>query len=394
MSSFSFEVVARQGFARAGVLHTPHSDIRTPVFMPVGTKASVKALDSHDLESLGAEIILGNTYHLYLRPGDNLVAEQGGLHGFMKWERPILTDSGGYQVSSLGLFKKEGEEKLSKITDEGVRFFSHIDGSKHFFTPEKAIQIQAHLGADIIMAFDEATPEASRAYAREAMERTHRWLEQSVQEWKRQQERRKALSLHEQALFGIVQGGNFENLRRISAEVVLEHDLPGVALGGATIGQSAEQTELNVSWVRDLLPQDKPLYLMGVGVGLGDVVEAIKSGADMFDCVAPTKLARSGLLYIGQLIPGSSASRLADAKVESEFENNRISLNQERFKNDSLPIDPACDCMTCTTGYSRAYLRHLMRARELAYYRLASIHNLRKMIVIAAAMRELVLEHD
>jgi queuine tRNA-ribosyltransferase len=363
--------------------------VETPVFMPVGTKASVKALTPDDVEAVGAQIILGNTYHLYLRPGEELIKQLGGLHSFMGWDKPILTDSGGYQVSSLGLFKKEGEVALSRVRDSGVEFFSHLDGSRHMMTPEKAVAIQVALGADIIMAFDEATPDKGRVYAQEAMERTHRWLDIAIGEWRRLESLKKTAGEKPQALFGIIQGGNYADLRRLSAETIISKDLPGIAIGGASIGKSAAETEENVSWIRDLLPMNKPLYLMGVGIGPHEAVEAVKSGADMFDCVAPTKLARSALLYHGSLaIPEGDVTR---AYFQSDYPKGRISLSRLEFRDDPQPLDTNCDCYTCASGFSRAYLRHLYKANELLFYRLATIHNLRKMITVVDAMRTAIV---
>jgi len=371
------------------VLETPHGMVKTPVFMPVGTKATVKSLSPHDLLDTNAQILLGNTYHLYLRPGDDVVEKLGGLHAFMRWERPILTDSGGYQVSSLGKFKDEGEKKLSKIDNEGVTFYSHIDGSKHRITPEKAIQVQSALGADVIMAFDEATPIIDKNYATDAMERTHSWLQRCVDEWQRSEKQREAKDRAPQALFGIVQGGNYKDLRRKSAEKVLSYNLPGIAIGGATIGQSPAETENNVSWIRDMIPNDTPVYLMGVGVKPTDVIEAVKSGADMFDCVAPTKIARSGLLYSGELkVKGNNIST---AYYKSAYENERINLGNSEYRTDSKVIDNKCDCYTCQNGFTRAYLRHLMKSKELLYYRLASIHNVRTMVRLVDRLRELIV---
>ncbi|MFC1653268.1 tRNA guanosine(34) transglycosylase Tgt [Patescibacteria group bacterium] len=383
-SGFSFKLDKKVKNSRAGLLKTPHGEVKTPVFMPVGTVGSVKSLTSEDVDSINSQIILGNTYHLYLRPGEKIVEKLGGIHEFMRWKKPILTDSGGFQVSSLGLFKEKGEVKLSKVDDDGVSFKSFLDGSKHRFTPEKAIQIQEDLGADIIMAFDEATPDRGKRYAYEAMRRTHDWLVRSKNEWERLES--KKTKLPPQTLFGIIQGGNYEEFRRESAEFVISQNLEGVAIGGGSIGADPEETEKNISWIRDLLPDDKPIYAMGVGVGPIDAVEAVNSGADMFDCVAPTKLARSGYLYHGKLFgkPGKF-------KFESEYRKARIDISKKVFELDQTPPDENCDCYTCKKGYTRAYLRHLYRTRELLYYRLASIHNLRTMIRVCEQMREVIL---
>jgi queuine tRNA-ribosyltransferase len=380
---FKFEVVATKDAAKAGVMTTRHGVVETPVFMPVGTRGTVKSLSPDDVADTGAEILLGNTYHLYLRPGEKLIQSFGGLHEFMRWDKPILTDSGGYQVSSLGLFKPgEAGNHLSKIDDDGVTFRSHLDGSTHRFTPEKAVQIQHDLNSDILMAFDEATPDKGRDYARQAMERTHKWLVRCKAEWQRLESNN--------ALFGIIQGGSFEDLRRESAQFVIEQDLPGIALGGGSVGQDPAETELNAAWVRDMWPTNKPVYFMGVGVKPSDLVAAVKSGADMFDCVAPTKLARTGLLYTGTLT-GLDQPDLAAVRFESAYDNERIAIEKLEFAADDRPIDDGCGCYTCAHGFSRAYLRHLFRSRELLYYRLASIHNVFMMVNTVKLLRSYIL---
>jgi len=388
MKIFSYTLKAQSGLARSGVLTTPHGTIETPVFMPVGTLASVKSLTPDDLMDAHSSIILANTYHLYLRPGHGLVHTMGGLHQFMKWNRPILTDSGGYQVSSLGLFK-ETPGKLSKIDEDGVTFYSHLDGSEHRFTPKLAIEIQEALGADIIMAFDEATPNKGKEYAQKAMERTHRWLNESINVWKQMEEMKSDNNVLPQALFGIIQGGSYEELRYESTQFVVEKDLPGIAIGGGSIGQSREETETNMQWIRPHLPMNKPWYLMGVGKSPSEVVGAIQSGADMFDCVAPTRLARCGLLYHGHLnIPAGDVMK---ASFTSDFPHERLSIDKQEFAEDESPIDTECSCYTCRNKFSRAYLRHLFRSRELTYYRLASIHNVAFLNTIAEKMREAIL---
>lgn len=388
MSQFSFSLVATKGHARAGILHTPHGDIETPLFMPVGTQGTVKSLSPEDVAGTGAQILLANTYHLYLRPGDERIAALGGLHHFMRWDKPILTDSGGFQVSSLGHFKRDSQKALSTIDDDGVTFKSHLDGSMHRFTPEKAIDIQENLGSDIMMAFDEATPDLGREYATKSMERTHRWLVRCKKRWEELESlKSKGESRKYQALFGIIQGGTYEDLRRESAQFVVAQGLPGIAMGGGSIGASPEETSRDYGWVRDLIPPDKPVYFMGLGVKPSDVVSAIEDGADMFDCVAPTKLARTGMLYTGSLkVKGKSL------KFQSDYENERIVIEKAEFADDSRPIDADCDCYTCRHGFSRAYLHHLFKARELLYYRLASIHNLRMMIRIAKEMRAAIIQ--
>ena len=349
---FEFTVTGKlPGFGRVAGLTTPHGIIHTPVFMPVGTAATVKSLSREDLESVGAQIILANNYHLFLRPGSENVAQMGGLHKFMNWPHPILTDSGGFQVQSL----------KPKITDSGVEFKSHIDGALHKLTPESATISQIQIGADIIMAFDDSTPhDDSRKLAEAAMHRTHDWLDICIKTLKKKSADKKS-DHHSQALFGIIQGGIFPDLRRQSAEFVISRNLPGIAIGGASVGRDTSETAETISSVRELLPPDKPLYAMGVGVKPSDVISVIKAGADMFDCVAPTRLARCGQLY--------------NRETKSEY----IDISKSVFLLDKKPADSECDCYTCG-NYTRSYLHHLFKARELLYYRLASIHNLRMMI--------------
>jgi len=390
MKQFEFKTIGVKGFSRAGVLNTPHGKIKTPVFMPVGTKAAVKSLDSADLKRCGAQVILANTYHLYLRPGEKLIEKMGKIHNFMNWSGAILTDSGGYQVSSLGHFIKAKDKKnnfaRSKIDDEGVTFFSHLDGSKHRLTAKKSIEIQMKLGADIIMAFDEATPNRGKSYARRAMGRTHRWLTECVRVW--QKIEKKKTKQPAQALFGIVQGGNYRSLRRESAEFVASQNLPGIAIGGGSIGQDKGETAKNISWIREILPEDKPWYFMGVGVRPSDVISAVECGADMFDCVAPTRMARSGQLYSGKLVSGGKNGW----RFESEFARETLNIANARFKRDDKLIDENCDCLTCASGYSRAYLHHLFKASELSYYRLASLHNVSLMIELTEKLREGIIK--
>ncbi|OGV96372.1 hypothetical protein A2W24_04540 [Microgenomates group bacterium RBG_16_45_19] len=389
MRAKAWRGLGQQGLARAGELITSHGVVPTPVFMPVGTQATVKALAPADLERAGASLILANTYHLHLRPGEQVISQFKGLHRFMNWPGAILTDSGGYQVSSLGWFKKAGTDRLVKITDEGADFVSHLDGSKHFLSPEKAIQIQLQLGADIIMAFDEATPNKGKDYARAALRRTNRWLTQSVQTWRASQPGQ-GKRPH---LFGIIQGGNYPELRREAAKWVIQSGVAGVALGGATIGQSVTQTQTNAAWVMEIIRQTTlPLYLMGVGVAPSHLIGAVQAGADMVDCVAPTKLARCGLLYVGQLvIPAGQVKR---ARFESEYRQERLDISKKGFETDQRPVEAKCDCDTCQQGFSRAYLHHLFKARELLYYRLASIHNVRMMIRTAELLRQAILCED
>ena len=353
--AISYELIHqdRKTGARRGVIHTPHGDIQTPVFMPVGTQAAVKAMRPEQVREMGAEIILSNTYHLYLRPGHELIREAGGLHRFMNWNRAILTDSGGFQVFSLG--------QLRKITEEGVRFQSHIDGSRHILTPEKAVEIQNALGSDIMMAFDECAPyPADREYIRDSMERTLRWLER-CKAAHRNRER--------QSLFAIMQGGMYRDLRRECAERMVEMDFPGYAIGGLSVGEPKEQMLEILDDCVDYLPQDRPRYLMGDGTP-DYLFEAVERGIDMCDCVEPTRIARHGL---------ATTSR------------GRINIKNARFERDFGPLDPECDCYTCR-NYSRAYIRHVFKAGEMMSAMLLSNHNLHFLINMMAGMRKAIEE--
>lgn len=382
--TFSFDLLAVSGQARAGVMHTPHGDVSTPIFMPVGTQASVKSLDAQDIEATKAQIILANTYHLYLRPGDEVVSQLGGVQKMMQWNKPMLTDSGGFQVFSLGAqLKRKDETALNPavITDEGVEFTSHLDGSKHFFTPRRAIEIQRNIGADIIMAFDECTPDAaSEEEARCALMRTLAWARICKEEWERGE--RKSAQGKYQALFGIVQGAMHQEMRVQAALAIAALDLDGIALGGETIGYNMPGTVEVMDWVRDRLPETKPRYAMGLGRDPQDILDAIEVGFDMFDCVAPTRLARNGALYNGEL-----EVEKGRWKVVSEFPNSRLPIGQSRFVLDTNVLDKNCDCHTCSSGYTRGYLHHLYKTKELSYYRLASIHNIRFMVRLCEARR-------
>lgn len=338
--------------ARRGRVHTPHGVIETPIFMPVGTVGSVKAVGPDDLVALEAQIILGNTYHLMLRPGEKLVGEMGGLHRFISWDRPMLTDSGGFQVFSLS-----GKRR---ITEQGAEFQSHIDGSRHLLTPERSIAIQETLGADIIMAFDECPPSTSgRPELEAAMARTTRWLHRSAAAWTRQRS----------SLFGIVQGGLDTALRRRHMEEVCALDLPGYALGGYSVGEAPEAMHASVAEVAPHLPKDRPRYLMGVGTPL-DLVQCVAAGIDMFDCVLPTRCARNGLLFTSE---------------------GKLTIKNAAFARDERPVDPACRCYTCRT-FSRAYLRHLFVAQELLAMRLNTLHNLAYYLDLMAQVRAAVAE--
>lgn len=353
--AISYELIHqdRKTGARRGVIHTPHGDIQTPVFMPVGTQAAVKAMRPEQVRELGAEIILSNTYHLYLRPGHELIREAGGLHRFMNWNRAILTDSGGFQVFSLG--------QLRKITEEGAHFQSHIDGSRHILTPEKAVEIQNALGSDIMMAFDECAPyPADREYIRDSMERTLRWLERCKAAHKNRES---------QSLFAIMQGGMYRDLRRECAERMVEMDFPGYAIGGLSVGEPKEQMLEILDDCVDYLPQDRPRYLMGVGTP-DYLFEAVERGVDMCDCVEPTRIARHGL---------ATTSR------------GRINIKNARFERDFSPLDPECDCYTCR-NYSRAYIRHVFKAGEMMSAMLLSNHNLHFLINMMAGMRKAIEE--
>lgn len=362
--------------ARAGVLHTEHGDIPTPVFMPVGTQATVKTLDQTDLLNLDPKIILANNYHLHLRPGEDLIAQAGGLHKFMNWNRAILTDSGGFQVFSLGKQKEQqqvGDQgKLVKIDEDGVTFQSHVDGSKHRFTPESAIECQHKIGADIIMAFDECTPDnADFKYTKEAMERTHRWAQRCVIEHKKNTE----YHGYKQFLFGIIQGANHEDLRIESAKYIASLDFDGIAIGGESVGYNMEATKNILEWVTPFIPKDKPRYTMGVGLDPDDLLKVVAGGADMFDCVAPTRLARHGMVFV----------------PTKENPKRRLNINNATFAKDFSPISADCSCLTCK-NYTRAYLHHLFAAQEMSGLRLATIHNLHFMLDLMSRAREAILE--
>ncbi len=347
--SFRFEVEARDGNARAGRFVTPHGEVQTPVFMPVGTVATVKGVPQETLEDLGVQILLNNTYHLYLRPGVDTVRRLGGVQRFMSWDHPILTDSGGFQVFSLS--------DLRKVTEEGVMFRSHLDGSSHFFSPESAIAAQIGLGADIIMAFDECTEHpAEYARTRESMERTLRWAARSKKYFEEHKPEVPWFAERgelPQTLFGIVQGGMFPDLRRESAQRTVELDFPGYAIGGLSVGEPRPMTHEMVDSALRFLPQDKPRYLMGVGTP-EEIVHYVAQGVDMMDCVLPTRAARHGLLFTSE---------------------GRITIKNARFAADDGPLDPKCGCKVCAR-YSRAYLRHLYGSNELLAQVLNTIHNL------------------
>jgi queuine tRNA-ribosyltransferase len=338
--------------ARRGRLHTPHGLVETPIFMPVGTVGSVKGVGPDDLLTLDAQIILGNTYHLMLRPGDDLVGEMGGLHRFVSWDRPMLTDSGGFQVFSLA--------EKRKITEEGAAFQSHLDGRHIMLSPERSIEIQETLGADIIMAFDECPPSTEdRAYLEKSLARTTRWLQRCVKAWSRERS----------SLFGIVQGGLNKDLRKSHAEEVCAVDLPGYALGGFSVGETPEAMHEGVAFSAPLLPRDKPRYLMGVGTPV-DLVTCVEHGVDMFDCVLPTRCARNGLLFTSE---------------------GKLVIRNATFAKDERPPDLACSCYTCRT-FSRAYLRHLFVAGEILAMRLNTLHNLHYFLTLMKEVRRAIAE--
>jgi len=343
---FEFQITSKNNRARAGIFATPHGEIQTPVFAPVGTQATVKTLTPAQVEAVGATLVLANTYHLYLRPGDDLVRDLGGLHRFMQWPRPMLTDSGGFQVFSLA--------QTRKIDDEGVTFKSHIDGSTHRFTPEKSIAIQENLGADIIMPFDECSDPNDGAYSKLAMERTHRWAERSL----------RAQTRPDQALFGIIQGGVQADLRVESAKFIAGLGTPGIAIGGLSVGETKAEMQAMLDVMHPHLPEAQPRYLMGVCTP-EDLIDGVMRGIDIFDCVLPTRLARHHSAFAPE---------------------GRLNLMNAAFARDERPIDSTCDCYTCMT-FTRGYIRHLIVAKELLSGTLISIHNLRALIRLMESIR-------
>lgn len=352
MTAVSFELLkeSKNTMARLGRLHTPHGDVDTPIFMPVGTQATVKTMSPEELEEIGSKIILSNTYHLYLRPGHELVQQAGGLHSFMNWSGPILTDSGGFQVFSLG--------DLRKIKEEGVEFRSHLDGSKHLFTPEKVMEIEMALGADIAMAFDECVAYPMEYdYAKQAMERTSRWAERCLQAHHRE----------DQALFGIVQGGIYKDLRAVSVKNLVSLDFPGYGIGGLSVGEPKSIMYEILEATTPLLPANKPRYLMGVG-SPDCLIEGAIRGVDMFDCVLPTRIARNGTVftYEGKLV-----------------------IKNARYKEDFTPLDHHCNCYTCR-NYTRAYIRHLFNVGEILGLRLTSYHNLYFLLQLMQEIRKAI----
>lgn len=355
MYPVTFEIthVCRQSGARTGILHTPHGDVETPMFMPVGTQATVKFISPEELYDMHAGVVLANTYHLWLRPGEEIVAKAGGVQKFMNYKGPMLTDSGGFQVFSLS--------DTRKITEEGVAFRNVLNGDKLFLSPEKSIQIQNKIGADIIMSFDECIPyPAIYDYARKSMERTLRWAERG---------KNANLRPDEQAVFGIVQGGDYYDLRTYCAEKLVEIDFPGYAIGGTSVGEDKETMYRMVKWSAEKLPYDKPRYLMGVGA-VNDLLEAVSLNIDMCDCVLPTRIARHGTLMTSQ---------------------GRINIRKAMYTEDFTPLDPDCDCYCCR-NYTKAYLNHLFRSEEGFGTRLMSIHNVRFLIKLMEDARQAIKE--
>ena len=368
---FSFDIIATDGNARAGRIITPHGSIETPSFVPVGTQATVKAMSAEDLRNVKCQVIITNTYHLHLQPGEDLIEKMGGLHSFMNWDGPLMTDSGGFQIFSHGAAKEHGVGKISSlfpeeqdrgrhlsskkgkplvtVEEDGVDFISYLDGSRHRFTPEKVMEIEQKLGADIILVLDECTsPLHDYEYTKMAMERTHRWALRSLDIFHRTSDKR-------QALFGIVQGGAYRDLREKSASFIADQDFQGYAIGGS-LGRSKDDMYNVMKWTVPFLPKDKPRHLLGIGE-IDDIFEAVKCGIDLFDCVAPTRMARTGTLF------------------NRSAERSRIHILNAQFKDDPRPIEEGCNCYTCR-NHSRAYLRHLFVARELLAVYLATIHNL------------------
>ena len=341
--------------ARLGKIHTSHGVINTPIFMPVGTQATVKSMTSEDLEEMDANIILGNTYHLYLRPGQEIMEKAGGLHKFMHWDRPILTDSGGFQVFSLN--------DLRKITEAGVEFCSHLDGSRHFMSPEKSIDMQNTIGADIIMCFDECAPaDADYEYTKKSMEMTTRWAKRCKDAHRRPDD---------QALFGIVQGGMYEDLRAESVRGLTEIDFPGYSIGGLSVGESKDTMYRILDATVPLLPKDKPRYLMGVG-SVDALLEGVIRGVDMFDCVLQTRIARNGTAMTSQ---------------------GKVVVRNATYKEDFTPLDPECDCFVCR-NYTRAYLRHLVKCNEILGARLLTYHNLYFTLKLMEKVRNAIMEDN
>ena len=373
--------------ARTGIIKTEHGVIHTPAFTPVATAASVRGLDQRDMESLGAEVLLANTYHLHLRPGDNVIKKLGGLHKFMSWNKPLFTDSGGFQVFSLGFGREHGiskigtffpgkrkfsigekRDKLATVDDNGVTFKAHYSGKLMHLDPKKSIEIQQNLGADIIFAFDECTsPFSDYGYTKKSMERTHKWALESLKQHRKKAKKTK------QALYGIIQGGEYKDLRLESGKFIASLDFDGIAVGGS-LGRSKKDMLKILGWVMPLLPKNKPRHLLGIG-GIDDIFNTVEKGIDSFDCVYPTRIARRGTLLLTQKGGGN---------LKNKF---RLNIDNARYKIDKNPIDKNCSCMTCKS-YSRAYLNHLYRTKELTYFKLASLHNVHFILRLMEKIRE------
>lgn len=391
---FKFEVIAKdkKSAARVGRITTAHGVIDTPAFVPVGTQATVKSLTPQDLKEIGVQIFFGNIYHLHLRPGEDIIEDFGGLGKFMSWDGPTMTDSGGFQVFSLGREKsrkrdtkdaknERGDDEIKpqsiKITDDGVVFRSHLDGSLHEFTPEKSIKIQQKLGADIILAFDECAPYPSTyEYTKQAMERTHKWAQRSLAEFKVQSAKFKVNAY--QALYGIIQGGVYKNLREESAKFISSLPFDGIAIGGVAVGESKKEMLDVLDWVTPFLPEEKPRHLLGVGE-VDDIFEIIERGIDMFDCVIPTRLGRTGFILVSP----------PDGNLKNRF---RIDITKSEFAKDKRPLSGGCTCYVCQ-NFTRGYTNHLFRSRELLAYRLASYHNLYFINSLVAKIRSAILEN-
>lgn len=406
---FKFQVIKkdRKTRARAGEIYTPHGIIKTPAFVPVGTKATVKGLTPQDLKEAEVQLLFGNTYHLHLRPGEDLVKDFGGLAKFMSWHGPTITDSGGFQVFSLGQvtmkLTEEGERtevKLVNIKDEGVMFRSHIDGSKHLFTPEISIEIQKKLGADLILSFDECAPHpSSHEYAKEAMERTHKWALRSLAAFKSKIQSTKSQTISNiqnsnnkkvsnlefrnsyfpwsQGLYGIIQGGVYKDLREESAKFISKLDFDGIAIGGVSVGESKKEMRDAIDWSYPFLPENKPRHLLGIGE-IDDIFDVIERGMDTFDCVIPTRFGRYGIVFVSA----------PEGNVKNRF---RIDINKTIFARDQKPIAKDCECYVCKT-FTRAYIHHLFRAQELLAYRLASYHNMFFINNLVKKIRQAILE--
>lgn len=380
MSAFTFRIarVDSRTHARIGIIHTPHGIIHTPRFVPVGTQATVKSLTPDELHDLDVQLFFVNTYHTYLRPNLTVIKKFGGLHGFMGWDGPIITDSGGFQVFSLArpkytpIDRDEEHASLVKISEDGVTFRSHWDGSEHFFTPESSMQYQWTLASDIHIAFDECTPyPATNAYARAALARTHRWAVRSLTEHERLARLAKKKSLPYQALYGVVQGSVYEDMRKESAKFISDLDTDGIAIGGVSVGETKKEMVNVLKWVTPLLPEGKPRHLLGVGE-IDDIFALVEYGMDTFDCVQPTRLARMGRVYV---------------RPTTKTRSFDFDITNVRHKEDMTPIDTTCSCYTCT-HFTKSYLHHLFRVRELLGYRLATIHNIHFVNALTADIRK------